>query len=530
VCSTDDRCADDIHYKGGCLLNDNLAWSATMMAYTSRPPDPLLMGDDWREMWLERLRNMPFLAVNWLQHQRRDAYWRHGSVCEDYSAIEIPVLAVGGWADSYSNAIPRLVAGLKGLAFGLIGPWGHKYPQMGIPGPAMDFMDEMVRWWDRWLGGGQGLASSGLADPPALRAYMLDGPDSADGPDERTGLWISEPSWPSPNVEMVQLFLAEDGLSRSKGAPRQASVCSPVTTGLAGGRFYPKLGRADLARDQRRDDANSLIFDAPALDRPLDLLGAPVADLEISADRPQANLAVRLCHVAPDGTSHRISLGVINLSHRDSHAEPLPLEPGRATRVRVQLDDIAYRVPAGHRLRLAISTACWPMIWPAPAAATITVAMAKSWLQLPVRASADQQPVDIAPTKPAEVSGFDLLRPPQSERRIRHDLITGETIVEHVDDAGLKRLHSNGIETGIVGRESYGITNGDPLSAWAKTHWTTETGRTTETGAWRVRTESWHAMRADATTFYLEAELVAFEDDRKVFHNRWERAIARDQL
>jgi uncharacterized protein len=522
VCSTDDRYADDIHYKGGCLLNDNLAWSATMMAYSSRPPDPLLVGESWREMWLERLRNMPFLAANWLEHQRRDAYWRHGSVCEDFSAIEAAVLAVGGWHDSYSNAIPRLVAGLDSPVSGLIGPWGHTYPQMGIPGPAMDFLDETVAWWDRWLSG-----HPGRPDLPALRAYMLDGPDAGHGPDERQGMWVSEPAWPSPNVEMQELFLSHDGrLAGSAGGAGQLSVCSPVTTGLASGPFYPSLGRPDAARDQRPDDAASLVFDADPLEAPLDLLGAPVVELELAADRPQANLAVRLCHVAPDGTSHRITFGVLNLTHRDSHAEPVPLQPGQFYGVRLQLDDIAYRVPAGHRLRLAISAAFWPMIWPSPEPVTVTVASANSRLHLPVRKVGGQQPVHISPTKPAEPSGFDMLREGLSERRISHDLVTGETIVEHVDDAGLRRLHSSGIETGIAGRESYGITGNDPLSAWAKIHGTTETGR----DGWRVRTESWSAMRADATTFYLEAELAAFENEQKVFHHRWERAIPRDQV
>ena len=63
----------------------------------------------------------------WTGHQRRDAYWRQGSVCEDFSAIECAVFAVGGWADSYTNAIPRLLAGLNAPRLGLIGPWGHAY-------------------------------------------------------------------------------------------------------------------------------------------------------------------------------------------------------------------------------------------------------------------------------------------------------------------------------------------------------------------------------------------------------------------
>ena len=106
VCSTDDRYADDIHFKGGCLLNDNLTWSQQMLSYSSRPPDPEIVGERWRELWLHRLENLPLLAANWLRHQRRDAFWKHGSICEDFSAVRAPVLAVGGWADAYSNAVP----------------------------------------------------------------------------------------------------------------------------------------------------------------------------------------------------------------------------------------------------------------------------------------------------------------------------------------------------------------------------------------------------------------------------------------
>lgn len=518
--STDDRYADDIHYRGGSLLNDNLGWSATMMAYSSRPPDPHLVGEAWRAMWLDRLRNAPFLAANWLEHQRRDAFWRHGSVCEDFDAIRIPVLAVGGWADSYTNAVPRLVAGLEGPVSGLIGPWGHKYPHIGIPGPATDFRQEMVRWWDRWLSG-----RPSAHDVPALRAYILDGPDRGEGEDARAGFWLSEPAWPSPDVETETSFLTVDGrLDTIKCPAGEMSVCSPLTTGLAGGRFYPKLGRPDLPSDQRPDDAGSLLFDGPPLEFPLDLLGAPAVELDLEVDRPQANLAVRLCHVAPDGASHRISVGVLNLTHRDSHAQPEPVEPGRRYRVRIRLDDIGYRVPAGHRLRVAISTAYWPMIWPSPEPVTLTLFAAASRLELPVRSSDNRQEPHLPPIEPVALAGFAMLREAASERRVCHNVMTGETIVEHIDDAGLKRLIAHGLENGARGRETFGIRAGDPLSAWARCEWSTETGR----GDWRVRTESWSAMRADATSFYLEAELTAFENEKEVYRNRWKRAIPRD--
>lgn len=521
ICSTDDRYADDIHYRGGCLLNDNLAWSGAMMAFSSRPPDPALVGERWREMWLERLENMPFLAANWLEHQRRDDFWKHGSVCEDYADIQVPVLAVGGWADAYTNAIPRLVAGLTTPAFGLIGPWGHKYPQLGVPGPAMDFVAEMVRWWDRWL------AEQPLQDPPAMRAYILDGPDRGDGPDARKGYWVSEPAWPSPNIERQSLFLVPgQALAPDKGEEEALLLSSPLSTGLTGGQFYATLGRPDLPVDQRSDDGRSLVFDGAALAEPLELLGASAVELEVASDRPQANIAVRLCHLAPDGTSHRISVGVLNLTHRDSHETPTRLDPGQRYRVRVQLDDIGYLVPAGHRLRLAISTDYWPMIWPAPEPVTLSVFTGSSRLDLPVRRNAGQQEVAIQPTETTELSGFTLLRQGESERRVCHDLITGDTVIEHRDDSGLKRFEPHGLESGLRSSVTYATGRADPLSARATTHWVAEVGR----GDWRVTTESSSSLRADQENFYLEAELVAFEGEEEVFRHSWTRRIPRDHV
>lgn len=521
ICSTDDRYADDIHYRGGSLLNDNLTWSAAMMAFSSRPPDPALVGERWREMWLERLENMPFLAANWLEHQRRDAFWKHGSVCENYADIEVPVLAVGGWADAYTNAIPRMVAGLKSPAFGLIGPWGHKYPQIGVPGPAMDFVGEMVRWWDRWLGG------QPLEDPPVMRAYILDGPDRGEGPDVRDGYWVSEPAWPSTNIDTCRLFLtAGKTLSEDEGEEEALAVSSPLTTGLTGGQFYAGLGRPDLSVDQRPDDGCSLVFDGGPGEEPLELLGAPAVELEIAADRPQANIAVRLCHVAPDGTSHRISVGVLNLTHRESHETPAALEPAERYRVRVQLDDIGYLVPAGHRLRVGISTDYWPMIWPAAQPVTLTVFAGRSRLELPVRRAAGQPNVAIRPTDTAELTGFTLLREGQSERQVCHDAISGDTVIEHHDDSGLKRFEPHGLESGLRSRVTYAIGRADPLSARTTTHWVAEVGR----GDWRVTTESSSSLRADQEAFYLEAELVAYEGEAEVFRHSWTRRIPRDHV
>jgi putative CocE/NonD family hydrolase len=141
--STVDRYADDIHYKGGCMLGENAGWPAVAMSWFSTPPDPEIVGESWRGMWMERLENTPFLARTWIGHQHRDDYWRHGSVCEDYSAIKAAVLSISGWHDGYRNTVSHLVANLHAPVKGIVGPWGHKYPHLGTPGPRIGFLQEV---------------------------------------------------------------------------------------------------------------------------------------------------------------------------------------------------------------------------------------------------------------------------------------------------------------------------------------------------------------------------------------------------
>jgi putative CocE/NonD family hydrolase len=133
VCSTDDRYGDDVHYIGGCLLPEGVSWAAVMLAYNARPPDPARVGDRWRELWLERMNETPPYIEAWLTHQRRDAFWKHGSICDSYGDVEVPVYAVGGWTDGYTTPVLRMLDRLGGPRKGLIGPWGHLYPHNAAP-------------------------------------------------------------------------------------------------------------------------------------------------------------------------------------------------------------------------------------------------------------------------------------------------------------------------------------------------------------------------------------------------------------
>ena len=141
-----------------------------MMAQNDLPPDPAIVGPQWRQMWLDRIAaNEPWSHI-WMAHQCRDAYWQQGSICEDFSKIQIPVYAVSGWADNYSESIPRLLANLTAPRLGLIGPWAHSFPHDVTVQPAMCWLAEALRWFDHWLKG----ADTGVMAEPMLRVWMQD--------------------------------------------------------------------------------------------------------------------------------------------------------------------------------------------------------------------------------------------------------------------------------------------------------------------------------------------------------------------
>ena len=501
ICSSDDRYADDAHYMGGTLITAGLEWAFFFFGTMCLPPDPMLVGEVWRATWLERLADAPLFFEIWLQHQRRDSYWKRGSVCEDYSAIQCPVYAVGGWTDAYKNTIPRLLAGLTVPRKGLIGPWAHAYPHFALPGPQVGFLQEMLRWWDYWLKG----IDTGVMDEPMLRAWMMESVKPASHHDTLPGRWIAESSWPSPGITPRRLFLTDEGLRDETASLTARAVCSPQTLGKGGGNWVP-FGRGhDQAGDQREDDQRSLVFETPPLDAPIELLGAPIVTLEVASDRPMANLVVRLCDVHPSGESLRVSFGVLNLTRRNGHEKPELLAIGERYRVRIQLNDAGSVFPAGHRVRLALSTAYWPMIWPCPEKATLLISGGE--IDLPVRppAAADA----LLPPLPGPE-----LAPPEEPSLTRR----GDMRIERIDRIGL--------ELGAKGKWRYHVEEDDPLSAVAELQRT----QTMSRDAWQIRIETQMRLSCTRDAFLLKASLRAYEGEQEVCRRDWDRAIARDFL
>src|SRR5699024_7596924 len=376
VCSTDDRYFDDVHYMGGCLLTDNLSWASTMFAYNASPPDPDLVGERWREMWQDRIEHSGLWLETWLQHQRKDEYWRHGSINEDYSDIEVPVFAVSGWADGYSNAVFRLLRGLDVPTRGLIGPWSHKYPHLGQPGPAIGFLQEMVDWWDHWLKNDK---DNGAMDGPELSIWMQDSVAPSTTYEDRPGRWAGELRWPRSRIVEERYPLGRHRIFQSEALrdtfPKSPvlTVQSPLSLGQYGGKWCSYNAPPDMPYDQREEDGGAMVFDSDPLEERLELLGAPTVELSLSADRPVAMVAVRLSDVAPDDAATRVSYGVLNLNHFAGADNPQPLEPGQKQTVTLHLSGLAQSFPAGHRLRLSISTSYWPVVWPSPEKFRLTV-------------------------------------------------------------------------------------------------------------------------------------------------------------
>uniref|UniRef100_A0AAU3GNL1 CocE/NonD family hydrolase n=1 Tax=Streptomyces sp. NBC_01401 TaxID=2903854 RepID=A0AAU3GNL1_9ACTN len=524
VCSTDDRYADDVHYAGGSLLaSEMLPWAATMLAYNARPSDPAVLGEAWRQEWLDRLEGTVPYAEEWLSHQRRDAYWQHGSVCEDYSAIKVPVYAVGGWLDPYRGAVLRLMENLDVPAKAMLGPWAHTYPHQAEPGPAMDFQGECVRWFDHWMAG----VDDGIMDEPALRAWIPDPAPVGSDLVERPGRWVSEPSWPAPGVEARALPLNTLG-----GAPGSAVLRSPLAIGAGGGDFLKFGDVPGQYADQAADDGRSHTFTGPVLAERLEILGTPDVTLRVTSDRPQAQLAVRLCEVAPDGSSKLVTAGFLNLTHRDGHADPRPLEPGRAYEVSVPLFAIGHAFAAGSRIRVSVSASLWPWVWPSPEPVALELDTGHGTLTLPVRVPRPAEEAALRPYAPAQAV------PPHSiettaipgDRKVSHDFETGEQIIVTTPADGTMTDHADGLTRSGKDLNRFRLVEGDPLSATVEC----EREEFISRGDWVTRVHTRSRMTADATDFCVVNQLSAFEGaaeaEREIFTRTWSFTVPRDQV
>jgi hypothetical protein len=392
VGATHDRYALDVHYVGGTLhVNESVTWPVEMVAENALPPDPERFGPGWRDEWLRRLESTPQWALEWLRHPRRDDYWRHGSPFVDYEAIQTPVLAMNGFNDGYRDFVLELLEQLSVPRRAVLGPWGHSWPHAGWPEPSIDGLGLMTRWWDRWLKG----IENGVDREPMLAAYLAEPTPAVEYPERMPGRWWFADAWP-PAREAPTWRLGAEGILATEGilAAEWVVGAPPLAIGYPPGApdgsrsitwegspwvgvtapFWAGSGPPEgLSVDQRPDEARSMCWTSEPLGEDTVLLGRPVAELWLSASEPVAQVAVKVADVAPDGTSALVARGVLNLTRRGGLSTAVPMDPGRIERVDVPLQVCGAIVPAGHRLRIAIAGADWPLAWPPPHPTTLTL-------------------------------------------------------------------------------------------------------------------------------------------------------------
>ena len=403
VDATDDLYEDDVHFMDGMMHVDS--WEMSQDLANAMPAAPDYRIDE--KYFRERFDQPPWMLV--YKHQQRDGpFWDRTALKTRYDAIRIPTFVVGGWYDGYRDSVPRMLEKLRAPVKAIVGAWDHTFPDEPYPKPGFDFRREMVRWFDRWLKG----RDNGIEREPRLAVYVRRWHPPGPYLEVAPGFWRFEDGWPIDRIRERVLFPRPDGSLSPEAPPESASQLRYVpTTGVEAGG--PVMWFGDVAPDQRPTDAFSLVYETPPLPEDLEILGLPRAMLRVSADAPLAHWFARINDVAPDGTVTLVANAGQNGAHRESAREPKAIEPGKAFPLEIELHFTSWIFPKGHRIRLSVANAQWPMIWPTPDLMTTELLMGAgaTRLLLPVVPPEDRPRPDFAPI-PApgpELPGFGTI-------------------------------------------------------------------------------------------------------------------------
>jgi uncharacterized protein len=534
VQGTDDRYATDVHYIGGCVTASELSqYGVSQVAMNAMPPDIGLRGEGWLDEWRARLEVTPPWLITWLRNQTDGSYWRPGSLAPDYAAIEAAIFNIGGWCDAYVDSAFRMQARCTAPSRTLVGNWVHGWPQDSNPGPNLDELHEVVRFFDRWLKD----EHNGLDDEPAVVWFERDYSDPEPFPEAWPGRWRAASAFPHPAVAARQWWF-DGGVQPLAG--RLADADAGTTEGVdsfdhqatRGTRSALSWGAGGipngLARDLRPDDALGPTYTSDPLDEPLSILGEPMVVLLLAVSAPVATAVVRLSDIAPDGSSSQVSAGILNLTHRRSDEHPEPLEPGRIEEIRVPLRHVGYRFEPGHRIRISVASSYWPVIWPSPYPATFELhrgGTARSSLMLPVVPPAggpSDLPVPVFKTTRPDV------RPVGGEGesdapawRIEEDVIAG-TVTVTIHDGGEDVLEDG---RRLYAAETLRLTTSDKELASARLE--ADVVYRWHEIAHDIEIRARSLQTSDAEAFDLSVDLEVDLDGERLFQRSWQERIPR---
>lgn len=488
--ASDDLFHDDVHYIDGALHVDPYALQIDHENGLPRTPDYPLDS----AYFADRFDAEPWIFT-YLRQDRDGDFWRRGSLRFSPDRIAIPVYLIGGLHDGYRDTVLRLLESLRVPVKAEIGPWEHDWPDNGTPGPNYEWRARAVRWWDHWLKG----RDSGLLREPRLLLFQRDAYPPSDTISRLPGTWRFT-DWPIPDTRWRTLRPVSGG----------HLVVGPAPRGVDSLRYAPGAGWmagdwwGDPTGDMRPDDAASLIYDGDPLRETLVLAGFPRATLSVTASAPLANWAVRLEDVAPTGEVSLVTGAVVNGTQIRSRLDPRPLVPGRPERIVLDLHFTTWTFRPGHRVRLAVSNAQFPMIWPTPYPMTTTLATGgDATIRLPLVPAPGAAPALPAPEPRAGAPDARAIEP---ESKAAHRLL--------VD------LHGDSTTVELEEPDAYEIGARSVQIAEAE-RWTAQGGRPANA---RFLGEETHRIRLPGRTLELTTRMDIRSDER-FLHVRFDREI-----
>jgi putative CocE/NonD family hydrolase len=520
IFASDDRYGDDVHYFGGVLKQlDVVDYPTYMVAMNALPPVPAIWGTGWRDEWDRRVDALNPWILTWLEHQRRDAYWRWGSAREAIEDIDAATMMVTGWADGYTNIAFRSLPRFRAPARLLMGPWAHAATETSLPGPNIRLTPEMVRWFDRWLKG----IDNGIDQEPPIVVYA----QRSTLPDplrrQVRGTWRAEPVWPPARLAAIELALAkaEIGGLASGGSPDELSIAGDV--GVQAWISCAGVMPWVQPDDQRPDEERSLTYTWEPLEGEIEILGHPTLRVRVTSSVPVAYLSAKVCDVFPDGSSSLVVRGLLNLTHRSGSADPVALGPGVPAEIELELEECSWTFEEGHRIRLDLAGADWPNAWTPPEAGTLTIDRATGVLVIPVLDG------------PSPATEPPILHPSTDQQ---HDPEM------QADDGWWRReIHDEGSERRAMtgyGGDSHGGEHGPPLSERYEGVVgvsTIDPGRAFADGEAEyeirypeatVRSFTHVKVESERDAYHIAIDLVTHDGDEERHRRRWERTIPRD--
>ena len=523
--ATDDRYRDDVHVRGGCVTaSEKCQYAVSQLGMNAMPPLPAFRGDGWRDEWRARLEQTPPWLFGWIREQADGPYWRRGSLAPDYGALDCAVFQVAGWNDTYVDAAFRIQERCTGAPRRtLVGNWVHSYPDDAYPGPNLDWLHEMVRFFDRYLNG----IDNGWEREPALTWFEHTWAEPEAFPPAWPGRWRAAAAFPVPGTTTLALHLGEGSLGDTPAPAGGLRVIRHrATAGTSGALSWGAGWHPNgLGRDLRPDEARGATWTSEPLAAPLDVIGIPAAVLHVSATMPVATCVVRLSEVSPEGVSALVATGVLNLTHRRSDTDPEPLEPGRVEEITVPLRATGYRFSPGNRIRLTVLTGYWPALWPSPLPGALHVHLgpaAPSRLVLPVLPDAiltpDPPPFKLTPAGLREVGGSDE---DPAVWRIEEDVIGG-TVAVTIGEGGASILEDG---SRVYASERLVLTASDADPAHARLD-TVVAYRWTGPG-FDVDIRANGEIASDETAFDVRVDLAVRLDDEPFFAREWSERIPR---